>query len=434
MNVLTQHKNMIRLCVGCGMCLGICPTNAINLKNTEGMVTVNFDYSRCTTCDLCVKSCPALYNLSREKPTIKDILGRIEKVFFGYSTDDNIRYHAASGGVVTSLALYMLKQKIADKVLVTKMDGFTATPILTDSENNVVSAQGSIYFKTFSLRILKKLLSNLKKGKRICIVGLPCQISTLKKVLRDFEDKLYFISLICNHVNEFWYLQHVMEKYLPKNAEPVAIEPRKDGWPGETKIFFKLNNNFKVLTVPLSKFWGVLPSLNISSPLGCLLCADHLGSDADIVAGDAWHHKFVGKDLFGVSILVARTSKGHKLIEKAIKNRVLYAEEIGLRELLVTQGNHVIEAARYVPLRRKLLQHPITALCEMTELDKLAVILLTLVNRLASRFEVLRRFLGTLLAEKLLRITSLILAHTKALASLLNNEFGVRTGHSQDLR
>jgi len=305
--LITQHQSMSKLCVGCGICLGLCPSNAINLKVTRSVLTVNFDYSRCIKCNLCVKACPALSNFYRKNPTIADALGKIEKVFFGYSTNDNIRYHAASGGVITSLVLYMLTQKIVDKVLVTKMEGFTATPILTDNENDVISAQGSIYFKTFSLRILKKLLYNLKKGKRICIVGLPCQISALKKVLESFENKLYFIGLTCSHVNEIWYLHHIIRKYLPKNAKPIAIGPRKDGWPGETKIFFKSHNNFRELTVPQSKFWGILPSLNISSPLGCLLCTDHLASAVDIVAGDASHPKFTKKGSSGVSIIIART-------------------------------------------------------------------------------------------------------------------------------
>lgn len=413
LNMLIQHKNMIRLCVGCGACLGLCPTNAINLKTIHSMITVNFDYSRCTNCDLCVQVCPALSNFYGENLTISSILGRIEKAFFGYSTDDNIRYHAASGGVVTSLAFYMLKQKTVDKVLVTKMDGFTATPTLTDNENDVISAQGSIYFKTFSLRILKKVLSNLKKGKRICIVGLPCQISTVKKVLGSFEDKLYFMSLICSHVNEIWYLQFIIEKYLPKSAKPLAIGPRKDGWPGEIKIFFELNNNFKELAVPLSKFWGVLPSLNISSPLGCLLCKDHLASAADIVVADAWHPKFPRKNSKGVSIIIARTSKGLKLVEEAIKNEVLYTKETDLRDLLIAQGFHLIEGSQYAPFRQKLFQHRITVLRELNEIDKTVVLLLTIITTHLSKFRVIKQLLNTSPTEKSLRLISGFLSRHK---------------------
>ena len=413
MDILIWHRYMTDLCVGCGICLGLCPTNAISLK-TNNVLTVNFDHSRCIKCNLCVKACPALSNFYRENPTITDVLGTIEKVFFGYSTNDKIRYHAASGGVVTSLLLYMLKQKIVDKVLVTKMDSFTATPILTDNKNDVISAQGSIYFKTFSLRILKKLLSNLKKGKRICIVGLPCQISALKKVLGSFRDKLYFIGLICGHVNEIWYLRHIFKKYLPKNAEPVAIGPRKDGWPGKLKLFFKLNNNnnFEELDVPLLEFWGPLPRLNISSPLGCLLCADHFASAADIVAGDAWHPKFSGSSP-GVSIIIARTPKGLKLIETAIKNEVLYTEEADLCDLLIAYGHHLIEGKQYAPFRQRLLQHRIAILRELNKIDNIIVLLLTIITTHLLKFKLIRQLLSTFPAEKTLRYASWFLSRQK---------------------
>jgi len=406
MTVPTQHKDMTRLCVGCGICLGICPVNAINFKTNKGVVTVTFDYSRCTHCATCTKACPALFNLYKKGSKFLDALGRIEKVFFGYSTDDDIRYHAASGGVVTSLVLYMLKRKIVDEVLVVRMEGFTANALLTGNKDDVISAQGSIYFKTFSLRLLPKLLYHLRKGKRVCIVGLPCQISALKKVAKGFEDKLYFIGLICNHVNELWYMEHMLERYLPKDARPLAISSRKDGWPGGVKILFKLKNkNPQEVIVSLSQYWGLLPWLNISAPLGCLICSDHLASTADIVAGDAWHPKFMGKNSLGVSILVVRTARGLELAKSAIKDGILYAEEARLQDLQIAQGHDIIEGSQYAPFKQKLLQHRIAAIRELKEIDKSIIALLAIMNRYMLRYKAIRRLLSTSSAEKLLNIT-----------------------------
>jgi len=79
-NILAQHNNIIRLRVGFGACLELCPANAINFKTIHGMITVDFDHSRCTKCNLCIKACIALSNFYRENPTIADVLGKIEKV------------------------------------------------------------------------------------------------------------------------------------------------------------------------------------------------------------------------------------------------------------------------------------------------------------------------------------------------------------------
>lgn len=400
MTVPTQHKDMTRLCVGCGICLGICPVNAIDLKANKGVMTVDFDYSRCTKCDMCIKACPALSNLYKGSSKFPYTVGRIERIFFGYSTDNSIRYHAASGGVITSLIIYMLKSKTVDKVLLVRMEGFTVKALLTGNKDDVLSAQGSIYFKTFSLRVLKKILSHLRKGKRVCIVGLPCQISMLKKVLKRFEDKLYFIGLICSHVSELWYMDYMLERYLPKNAKPLAIGSRKDGWPGGIKVLFELKNrNPQELTVPLS---GLITSLNISAPLGCLICTDHLASMADVVAGDAWHPKFIGKNSSGVSIVVVRSVRGIELVESAIRDGALYTEEARLRDLLITQGRNIIEGSQYGPFKQKLLQYRISAIRELKEVNKSIIALLTIINHCMSKYKTMRRLLDTLAAEKLL--------------------------------
>lgn len=41
-------------CLYCGGCVGVCPVNALELKET--MLTVDEDV--CTKCGLCVKFCP----------------------------------------------------------------------------------------------------------------------------------------------------------------------------------------------------------------------------------------------------------------------------------------------------------------------------------------------------------------------------------------
>lgn len=401
---------MARLCVGCGICLGLCPAKAVKL-NVSHMLTVSFDYSRCTRCAKCVRACPALSNFFGNESTVADSLGGVQKTFFGYSTDDDIRYHGASGGVATCLVLFMLKTKIVDKVLVTKLDGFFATPVLTDDVEQVVSAQGTIYFKTFSLRVLQQLLFDLRRGKKICVVGLPCQVSALKKTLKNFEDKLFTISLECAHVNEFWYLSHIVEGCLPKTAEPIAIKPRTDGWPGQNKLVFKSDNKFKELVIP--NLWGNMSMLNISAPLGCLLCKDHLGGSADIMVGDAWHPRFPTKDSSGVSVIVARTPKGLEVIDKAIKHKTLYVETATLPDFLIAQGFNLLEGTQYATLRQKFFQHQVAVLWGLTEIDKIITLLLTILTIHFLKFKAIRRLLSSSCAEKTFGLTLGFLSRQK---------------------
>ena len=44
-------------CMQCGLCTGLCPTQA--LKMSRPSMQVSFDGDKCIVCEMCVKSCPA---------------------------------------------------------------------------------------------------------------------------------------------------------------------------------------------------------------------------------------------------------------------------------------------------------------------------------------------------------------------------------------
>ncbi len=59
------HQNDLSLCIGCGTCSEICPTDAISMVAVEGLIHEEgkkderpaFDYGRCSFCGLCVDIC-----------------------------------------------------------------------------------------------------------------------------------------------------------------------------------------------------------------------------------------------------------------------------------------------------------------------------------------------------------------------------------------
>ena len=42
------------LCYGCGACIALCPTNALDLQNRLAIV----EQEKCTLCEHCIPSCP----------------------------------------------------------------------------------------------------------------------------------------------------------------------------------------------------------------------------------------------------------------------------------------------------------------------------------------------------------------------------------------
>jgi ferredoxin len=47
-------KNNPNKCLYCGACVGVCPTQALTLKDTKIVV----DETKCISCGACVKICP----------------------------------------------------------------------------------------------------------------------------------------------------------------------------------------------------------------------------------------------------------------------------------------------------------------------------------------------------------------------------------------
>jgi ferredoxin len=43
-----------KLCLSCGGCVSVCPSNAIILKN----LIANINPKKCTSCEICFKTCP----------------------------------------------------------------------------------------------------------------------------------------------------------------------------------------------------------------------------------------------------------------------------------------------------------------------------------------------------------------------------------------
>jgi coenzyme F420-reducing hydrogenase beta subunit len=84
----------------------------------------------------------------------------------------------------------MLQTKKVDSVLiVTAGEKLTTKSLLTNQEAHILSSQGSVYFKTFSLKIVDDIIAKLNLGERLCVIALPCQISALKHSLQGKNDQ-----------------------------------------------------------------------------------------------------------------------------------------------------------------------------------------------------------------------------------------------------
>ena len=122
------------LCTGCGICEGACPSKAIVTIVKNGRFLPQIDDSLCKNhkgCHRCFDVCPGvgvnLVQIANNYFTDSDMkvdkmVGRYLQCYTGYSNNKNIRYHAASGGMVSQFLIWLLENKYIDGALVTRFD------------------------------------------------------------------------------------------------------------------------------------------------------------------------------------------------------------------------------------------------------------------------------------------------------------------------
>lgn len=144
------------LCTGCGICEGACPTGAISTIVIDGNFRPRVDTDKCVNCGRCVKACPGLgvelvglANKYQSDASCYDkMVGRYEKCFTGYSNNNDVRFHSASGGMVSQFLIWLLENNKIDGAIVTKFDinsPLLVKTIIATTREDIISARSSKY-------------------------------------------------------------------------------------------------------------------------------------------------------------------------------------------------------------------------------------------------------------------------------------------------
>lgn len=305
-------------CCGCEACANVCPKNIIRISPdpSDGFLYPEaFDPSQCIDCKRCLNVCPlkipvengaALYSLGAR------------------ANDENTIRKSASGGIAFNLAQTFLASGGGVHAVVYgveyahdfKQAIFSRCSTIEDLDKY----RGSKYVQARKGDIYKKIRQDIKEGKRILLVGLPCEIHAFKLVFKNY-DQLYTVSLICHGPTSPLVQSEFIKQSSKPNSQIIdfTVRYKLKGW----KPYY-IRINYDDGSETLEKFhesdYGIaFKELKRPSCSECKFKL-HLNSssiDSDLIIGD-YHGISSSSPIFnkwGASQISVMTSKGEELMK-----------------------------------------------------------------------------------------------------------------------
>lgn len=336
----TKEKN---LCSGCTACVHICPRKCISMKrDAQGFLYPVIDHDLCIECGACDRVC--------ELASHDAVQGAPQRTFGVIANDSELQKNSSSGGVFSLLAGAVLQEKGVVAGAAMAPDQRTANHILIDSPDDLDKLRGAKYVQSDPGDIFPVIGNCLKEGRKVLFSGTPCQVDGLKAFLKEEDENLLCVDMICHGVPS----PMIWEKYCDEieageAGRIVSVRFRHKKYPSEKPSFentqsgdillYNTKNDDPYMRLFLNDY-TLRPS--------CYSCA-HKGLErkADITIADFWG---VNKILpgfsngAGTSLVIVHTQKGMKYLEAAAEQAQI--QETDCETALSRNGSALRSAKR----------------------------------------------------------------------------------------
>lgn len=350
------------LCTGCGTCAGICPFSAIKMIRHLDLFVPEINIDLCKNdkgCHVCYDVCPGhsidLISIGKSlfsSNSYNTYLGYYRYAKTGHSSNLEVRFNAASGGVVTQLLIWMLQSGFINGAVVTTLtckDRLNPEVIIATSTEEIISGQSSKYCPV----PLNQIIDKIKKfDGKLAIVGLPCHIHGFRKAETHFsflKRKIaVYIGLFCSSVKSFGATEYILKNYGIHQGSINAFTYRGEGCLGNMIIQLEDANDFKV---PYSEYYPSIRSFFI--PKRCSLCIDHTSELSDLSVGDIYIPPF-SNDKIGTSSIIVRSKRGHQIIQQASHHGKLVLSDVDINLVIKSQWPMLEKKKHHIVVRNIL--------------------------------------------------------------------------------
>jgi coenzyme F420 hydrogenase subunit beta len=351
------------LCIGCGLCESLAGRDRLELVTTadgrERPVVRGALDER--TLHAINAVCPGTRIEGAESQAlaagaaIDPVWGPLSTVVLAHATDPLTRHRAASGGVLSALAQFLLESGRVELVVhvTTSRDApMRSVRQLSFDRIDVLEGSGSRYGPAAPLRDFHSVL---ERGRPFAFIGKPCDVGAVRNLAlidpRVRELMRYALSMICGGASELSKSRDVLERFGVAEDELALFRYRGYGNPGPTRIETR---DGRAHELTYGEMWEDEATWALQSR--CKICPDAIGEAADLVAGDTWPDGAPGGDDEGFNSILVRTAAGAELLQAAVAaGAIAVCESLTARQLDWFQPHQVAKkravGARLTALR-----------------------------------------------------------------------------------
>lgn len=321
------------LCSGCMACKDVCLKDAIYIDTNIEFYNAIIDESKCINCDACIRVC--------QQNVRKELTAPIQW-YQGWSKDYKTRRKSSSGGIAFTIEKNFVKNGGCVYSCIYKNGRFIFQS--TEDEGEIINFAGSKYVKSNAEGVYLSIEKDLKVGKKVLFVGLPCQVSALKNVIAEkFQKYLYTIDLICHGTPSPELLNIYLKQYN------LSLDLIQD-------LSFRVKNRFQLYNeyIPVEGTAGICDHYStaflnsICYTYNCYYCNYATTSRiGDITLGDSWGSKLnVEQRKKGISLVLCQNEKGAFLLN----DKTIYLESVDIETAIM--NNHQLREPADIPAKR----------------------------------------------------------------------------------
>jgi coenzyme F420 hydrogenase subunit beta len=286
--------------------------------------------------------------------------GPYQSINIGFAASENVRMQGASGGVLSAILIWLLRNNKIDGAVVTGMsetEPWLAKSYIATTVDQILKAAQSKYIITSVNELLPEIGSF--KG-RLAYVGLPGQVQSIRKLqeikhpwVQNIE---YILGPFYGNTLHFSSVISFLRSYRIKDYSRISkLYFRYGEWPGNMRVEF-IDGNF----IQLPKFHAnyLIPFHILKNSL---LCTDLSNEFTDISGGDAWAPVYEERGK-GFSMVIGRSVKGQHILDAMQQQGILHLDTIEENEAIVmhSHGYDLKKRGAFIRIRfRKMFGLPV---------------------------------------------------------------------------